>query len=95
MEVVIVIKEIFYILSASSFALGACIASFLNVVIWRVPRGESIVFPPSHCPKCGKSIPWWMNVPILSWLLLGGKCRKCHKKIGVMELKIILIMFSN
>lgn len=82
MEDGIVIKEIFYILSASSFALGACIASFLNVVIWRVPRGESIVFPPSHCPKCGKSIPWWMNVPILSWLSLRGRCAFCKTAIS-------------
>ena len=70
------------ILSAFSFMMGACIASFLNVVIWRVPRGESIVSPPSHCPKCGAEIRWWQNLPILSWLALRGKCAKCRATIS-------------
>ena len=70
------------ILSAFSFMMGACIASFLNVVIWRVPRGESIVSPPSHCPKCGAEIRWWQNLPILSWLALRGKCAKCRAPIS-------------
>ena len=65
-----------------SFWLGACIASFLNVVIWRVPRGESIVSPPSHCPKCGAPIRWWQNMPILSWLALRGKCANCRAPIS-------------
>ena len=65
-----------------SFWLGACIASFLNVVIWRVPRGESIVRPPSHCPKCGAMIKWWQNIPILSWLALRGKCANCRAPIS-------------
>lgn len=70
------------IMSAFSFMMGACIASFLNVVIWRVPRGESIVSPPSHCPKCGAEIRWWQNLPILSWLALRGKCAKCRAPIS-------------
>ena len=70
------------ILSAFSFMMGTCIASFLNVVIWRVPRGESIVSPPSHCPKCGAEIRWWQNLPILSWLALRGKCAKCRATIS-------------
>ena len=70
------------ILSAFSFMMGACIASFLNVVIWRVPRGESIVSPPSHCPKCGAEIRWWQNLPILSWLALRGKCANCRAPIS-------------
>ena len=70
------------ILSVFSFMMGACIASFLNVVIWRVPRGESIVSPPSHCPKCGAEIRWWQNLPILSWLALRGKCAKCRAPIS-------------
>ena len=70
------------ILSAFSFMMGACISSFLNVVIWRVPRGESIVSPPSHCPKCGAEIRWWQNLPILSWLALRGKCAKCRAPIS-------------
>lgn len=70
------------VISVFSFAMGACIASFLNVVIWRVPRGESIVAPPSHCPKCGAAIRWWQNLPIASWLALRGKCAKCHAPIS-------------
>ncbi len=76
------IKEIFYILSAASFALGACVASFLNVVIYRVPLGRSVVLPRSHCPSCGKTIPWRLNIPILSWLLLRGRCAFCRTAIS-------------
>ena len=71
-----------FILGFFSFWLGACIASFLNVVIWRVPRGESIVSPPSHCPKCNAAIRWYQNVPILSWLALRGKCANCKEPIS-------------
>ncbi|MBE6383361.1 MAG: prepilin peptidase [Lentisphaerae bacterium] len=70
------------ILAFFSFWFGACIASFLNVVIWRVPRGESIVSPPSHCPKCNAPIKWWQNLPILSWLALRGKCANCRAPIS-------------
>jgi leader peptidase (prepilin peptidase)/N-methyltransferase len=73
---------LFKILASFSFATGACIASFLNVVIWRVPRGESIDRPPSHCPKCGAAIRWWQNIPILSWLALRGKCAGCKASIS-------------
>ena len=69
------------ILGFFSFWLGACIASFLNVVIWRVPRGESIVSPPSHCPKCNAPIRWYQNIPILSWLALRGRCANCKAPI--------------
>ena len=75
-------KGLFYILCGFSFALGACIASFLNVVIWRVPRGESIVNPPSHCPKCNAAIKWYQNIPILAWLALRGKCANCKAPIS-------------
>ena len=71
-----------FILGCFSFWLGACIASFLNVVIWRVPRGESIVSPPSHCPKCNAPIKWYQNIPILSWLALRGKCANCKEPIS-------------
>jgi leader peptidase (prepilin peptidase)/N-methyltransferase len=56
--------------------------SFLNVVIWRLPRGESIVSPPSHCPKCGVRIKARDNIPIVSWLLLRGRCRNCGQPIA-------------
>ncbi len=58
------------------FMIGACIGSFLNVVIYRLPAGESVVSPRSHC-KCGKPIAIYDNIPILSWFLLRGKCRHC------------------
>ena len=75
-------RGLFSILCGFSFCLGACIASFLNVVIWRVPRGESIVSPPSHCPKCGAAITWYQNIPILAWLALRGKCANCKAPIS-------------
>lgn len=65
-----------------SFLFGAAIGSFLNVVIHRVPREESIVFPNSACPKCGNAIKAYDNIPILSWLMLGGKCRNCKAPIS-------------
>lgn len=63
------------------FAIGAIIGSFLNVVIHRYPREESIVFPPSRCPHCGTHIKPYDNVPILAWLWLRGKCRTCRAPI--------------
>ena len=63
--------------------LGLVIGSFLNVVIWRVPRKESVVRPPSHCPQCETPIRPVDNVPVLSWLLLRGKCRHCGNPIPV------------
>ncbi len=65
-----------------AFAFGALWGSFLNVVIVRVPRGESIVFPGSHCVVCKKRIRPWDNVPILSWLWLWGRCRDCGARIS-------------
>ena len=75
-------KGLVVIIGFFSFWLGACIASFLNVVVWRLPRGESIVSPPSHCPKCSAAIKWWQNVPIVSWLALRGKCANCREPIS-------------
>lgn len=63
--------------------LGLIIGSFLNVVIWRVPRGESIVSPPSACPACGHEIRAYDNIPIVSWLVLRGRCRDCGEPISV------------
>lgn len=62
--------------------VGLIIGSFLNVVIWRVPRGESVVRPPSACPQCGRQIRPRDNVPVVSWLLLRGRCRHCHTHIS-------------
>jgi leader peptidase (prepilin peptidase) / N-methyltransferase len=64
------------------FAFGAIVGSFLNVVIHRVPNEESVVFPNSACPKCKQPIKPYDNLPILSWLFLGGKCRNCKDKIS-------------
>lgn len=65
-----------------AFVFGAIIGSFLNVVIHRYPREESILFPPSHCPDCGTTIKPWDNIPILSYLLLFGRCRACRARIS-------------
>ena len=64
------------------FLFGLIIGSFLNVCIVRLPREESIVHPPSRCPRCGERIKWYDNVPVLSFLLLRGKCRKCGQPIS-------------
>lgn len=65
------------------FILGSIIGSFLNVVIHRIPLEESIVFPNSACPKCNEKIKAYDNLPIISWLILGGKCRKCKNPISI------------
>jgi leader peptidase (prepilin peptidase)/N-methyltransferase len=71
------------LLASFAFALGACIGSFLNVVVWRLPRGESLVRPRSRCPGCGAAIPAWANVPLLSYLALRGRCRACGARISL------------
>lgn len=65
-----------------SVVLGAVIGSFLNVVIVRLPRGESIVTPRSRCPGCGTAIQWFDNLPVISFLALGGRCRQCGVSIS-------------
>lgn len=65
-----------------AFLLGAIVGSFLNVVIHRYPREESIVFPPSHCPHCNAPIRWFDNVPVLSYAILRGRCRACRGPIA-------------
>lgn len=62
---------------------GLLFGSFANVVIWRVPRGESIASPGSHCPGCDAPIAWYDNVPLVSWLVLRGKCRSCGARIAL------------
>ena len=64
-------------------AIGLCIGSFLNVVIYRLPIGQSIVTPPSRCRKCGYQLQWYDNIPVLSWLFLRGRCRKCGVGVSI------------
>jgi leader peptidase (prepilin peptidase) / N-methyltransferase len=70
------------IIAVTIFFLGASIGSFLNVVIYRLPAGLSLLWPPSRCPKCGHQLGITENVPILGWLMLRGRCRHCHTKIS-------------
>lgn len=63
--------------------IGLFVGSFANVCIWRIPRGESVVFPASHCPSCGKNIKPWDNIPVLSYFILRGKCRSCGERISL------------
>lgn len=69
--------EIFWTFGAFAFVFGALIGSFLNVVIYRVPAGLSVVSPGSRCPTCGEPVRFYDNIPILSWFLLRGRCRHC------------------
>ncbi|MFQ5551469.1 MAG: prepilin peptidase, partial [Gemmatimonadales bacterium] len=63
---------------------GALFGSFLNVCIIRLPRDQSIVKPGSHCPSCKTPILWYDNIPVVSWIVLGGKCRNCHVGISIL-----------
>ncbi|HYA26632.1 MAG TPA: prepilin peptidase, partial [Thermodesulfovibrionales bacterium] len=65
-----------------TFLFGTVIGSFLNVYIYRVPRNSSIIFPPSKCPSCNAPIKPYDNIPIISFLILGGKCRQCKANIS-------------
>ena len=67
---------------AFALVFGLVIGSFLNVVILRLPQGMSINTPRSHCPQCKKLIPWYDNIPVLSYVVLSGRCRRCKKKIS-------------
>ena len=64
------------------FILGACVGSFLNVVVWRLPRGESLITPPSHCPKCNTALAIYDNIPVFGWIFLKGRCRYCKEPIS-------------
>ncbi len=64
------------------FVLGTIFGSFLNVVIYRLPRGMSLAWPSSHCPACNHPIRWYHNVPVFGWLWLRGRCRDCGVKIS-------------
>jgi leader peptidase (prepilin peptidase)/N-methyltransferase len=64
------------------FAFGGAVGSFLNVVIYRLPAGKSLVYPGSHCPACDHPIRWYDNVPVFAWFLLRGRCRDCGSRIS-------------
>jgi leader peptidase (prepilin peptidase)/N-methyltransferase len=66
-----------------AFAFGLAVGSFLNVVIYRLPRGESLLRPGSHCPHCGNSVAPWDNVPVFAYLWLRGRCRNCRESISI------------
>ncbi len=74
-----------------SFIVGICLGSFYNVCIFRYIKGESIVSPSSHCPKCGHVLSWWENIPLISYILLKGHCRKCKEKISLKYFVVELI----
>jgi len=71
-----------WFLWAIAFCFGASLGSFLNVCIYRIPADESVVSPGSRCPGCRTPIAWYDNVPVLSWMVLGGRCRRCHASIA-------------
>ena len=72
----------FWVTLGFVFVFGALFGSFLNVVIYRIPRGESVVFPASHCPHCHTGLKPWHNIPVFSWLSLRGRCAFCGKPIS-------------
>lgn len=72
----------FHFWSVVFFVLGSMVGSFLNVCIYRLPLGQSIVSPPSHCPHCKYSIPWYLNVPLFTWLYLRARCKNCGAPIS-------------
>lgn len=79
------ILDILLILPVALFvlAMGACVGSFLNVVVYRLPAGISVVFPPSRCPKCQNKLKPYDNVPVFGWLWLRGRCRYCRDRISI------------
>ena len=74
-----------------AFLFGSIVGSFLNVCIYRMPQGKSVVWPGSHCPLCEKRIPWYDNIPFISYLLLRGKCRFCGLRISPRYLIVELL----
>jgi leader peptidase (prepilin peptidase)/N-methyltransferase len=84
----------FHFWSGVLFVYGSMVGSFLNVCIYRMPRGESIVRPPSHCPHCGYHIPWHLNIPLFTWLYLRGKCAQCRTPITIRYFLVELLTGS-
>ncbi len=79
------------VIAVATFALGLCFGSFLNVCVYRLPLGRSVVTPRSACPHCGDQIPLYHNMPVLSWLILRGKCRACKQPISPRYLVVELL----
>ena len=81
------------------FVIGCCVGSFINVLNFRLPLGQSILYPRSRCTKCNCKIKCFDNIPLISWILLGAKCRSCKKKISItyplIELTTGLIFCAN
>jgi leader peptidase (prepilin peptidase) / N-methyltransferase len=76
-------KSLMVLASSAAACLGAVVGSFLNVVAHRLPLGMSVAFPASHCPRCEQPVRPWDNVPVFSWLVLGGRCRSCREPISI------------
>lgn len=85
--------NLFYLMAV---LFGACAGSFANVCIARLPRGLSVVSPRSHCPRCKRKLSWWENIPVVSFLILRGRCRSCKNRISYQYpmVEILGIVFS-
>jgi leader peptidase (prepilin peptidase) / N-methyltransferase len=83
-----------FTISVFTFIFGAVIGSFLNVCISRIPKGDSIIRPPSHCPKCKTAIAFYCNIPLLSYLFLRGRCAACGERISFRYFAVELLMAS-
>lgn len=81
----------FHFVTGVFFVFGTIVGSFLNVCIHRMPLGLSVVHPPSHCPGCGRSIPWYLNIPLVTWLWLKGRCAFCQMRISPRYLGVELL----
>ena len=79
------------VIAAATFTFGLLFGSFLNVCIYRLPRGLSVVAPRSACPNCKRPIAFYDNIPVVSWLILRGRCRHCHAPISPRYLVIELL----
>jgi len=88
----------FILISAFIFLTGLSLGSFLNVVIFRLPQNSSVIYPPSSCPGCGSRIKFYDNIPLLSYIILRGRCRKCGGKISpvypAVELLTALLLYA-